>query len=95
MHCSCERAKKKNNMDDADLFYHAALQPHSKIVHITGGGAYKFASMLKQRLGITVKKVDEMESLISGLNFLLKNIEDEAFTYENHVKIPKSFKVSF
>ena len=51
------------------------------IVKVTGGGAYKHAEDFKDRLGLEIEKVDEMESLVTGANFLLSVIEDEAFTY--------------
>lgn len=38
----------------------------------TGGGAYKFADLFKERLGISIEKEDEMNCLVSGANFLLK-----------------------
>mmetsp|Transcript_6813 Transcript_6813/g.10674 ORF Transcript_6813/g.10674 Transcript_6813/m.10674 type:complete len:421 (+) Transcript_6813:130-1392(+) len=53
----------------------------SRVVFATGGGAYKYAKLFHEQCNITLKKVDEMESVITGLNFLLKNIEDESFMY--------------
>lgn len=38
----------------------------------TGGGAFKFADLFKEKLGIVFDKEDEMHSLVSGVNFLLK-----------------------
>ena len=38
----------------------------------TGGGAYKFADLFKERLGISLDKEDEMDCLVAGANFLLK-----------------------
>lgn len=40
----------------------------------TGGGAYKFADLFKERLGVNLDKEDEMDCLVSGANFLLKVI---------------------
>ena len=42
------------------------------VVQATGGGAFKFADLFKEKLGISLDKVDEMSSLVSGANFLLK-----------------------
>nr|GEZ03162.1 pantothenate kinase 1 [Tanacetum cinerariifolium] len=42
------------------------------IIKATGGGAFKFADLFKEKLGISLDKVDEMSSLVSGANFLLK-----------------------
>lgn len=38
----------------------------------TGGGAFKFADVFKERLGVTFDKEDEMDCLVSGANFLLR-----------------------
>ncbi|CAA6671454.1 unnamed protein product [Spirodela intermedia] len=51
------------------------------IIKATGGGAYKFADVFKERLGISLEKEDEMGCLVSGANFLLKAIRHEAFTH--------------
>lgn len=38
----------------------------------TGGGAYKYADLFKEKLGISLDKEDEMDCLVGGINFLLK-----------------------
>lgn len=38
----------------------------------TGGGAYKYADLFKERLGVSLEKEDEMDCLVAGANFLLK-----------------------
>ncbi|WZZ86637.1 hypothetical protein YC2023_115216 [Brassica napus] len=50
-------------------------------VKATGGGAFKFADLFKEKLGIVFDKEDEMHSLVCGVNFLLKTVPREAFTY--------------
>jgi pantothenate kinase len=47
----------------------------------TGGGAHKYEQLLEKELGVKLVKMDEMECLIRGLNFLLMNIPCEAFSY--------------
>ncbi|KAL2519536.1 Pantothenate kinase 2 [Abeliophyllum distichum] len=51
------------------------------IIKATGGGAFKFADLLKEKLGIILDKEDEMDCLVTGANFLLKAVHNEAFTY--------------
>ncbi|KAI5074724.1 hypothetical protein GOP47_0010685 [Adiantum capillus-veneris] len=51
------------------------------LIKATGGGAFKYAELLKEKLGVTLDKEDEMDCLVAGLNFLLKTIRDEAFTH--------------
>eukprot|EP00968_Pinguiococcus_pyrenoidosus_P019002 scaffold1981_cov345-Pinguiococcus_pyrenoidosus.AAC.1 len=62
----------------------AAHSLHLNITHIpcTGGGAYKYASVAKQRLEIEFDKHDEMECLVRGLQFVLDNVKDEVYTYK-------------
>lgn len=50
-------------------------------IKATGGGAYKFADLFKERLGIVLDKEDEMDCLVAGANFLLEVVHREAFTY--------------
>lgn len=38
----------------------------------TGGGAYKFTDLFKEKLGIVLDKEGEMDCLVAGANFLLK-----------------------
>lgn len=49
----------------------------------TGGGAHRFADIFRDELGLVLEKEDEMECLVSGCNFLLNAIRDEAFSYHN------------
>ncbi|KAE8663935.1 Pantothenate kinase 2 [Hibiscus syriacus] len=51
------------------------------VIKATGGGAYKFSDLFKERLGVSIEKEDEMDCLVSGANFLLKAIRHEAFTH--------------
>jgi hypothetical protein len=51
-------------------------------VKATGGGAYKFADLFYERLGLTVEKEDEIGCSVAGCNFLLRAIAHEAFLYE-------------
>ncbi|XP_022734129.1 pantothenate kinase 2-like isoform X2 [Durio zibethinus] len=48
-------------------------------IKATGGGAYKFADLFKEKLGITLDKEDEMDCLVTGANFLLKVDGDGKF----------------
>ena len=47
----------------------------------TGGGAHKYTSLFSEKLNLVPEKLDEMSCLIRGCNFLLANVEDEAFTF--------------
>ena len=44
------------------------LQHYIHDMHVTGGGAYKYADVLENRLGLAFQKSDELETLIKGAN---------------------------
>ncbi|KAG5604566.1 hypothetical protein H5410_026058 [Solanum commersonii] len=50
-------------------------------IKATGGGAFKFTNLFKEKLGLTLDKVEEMESVVTGANFLLKAVNHEVYTY--------------
>ncbi|XP_059547513.1 4'-phosphopantetheine phosphatase isoform X2 [Myotis daubentonii] len=58
------------------------VNTETKVIHATGGGAYKFKDLIEQKLGLRVAKEDVMTCLIKGCNFVLKNIPQEAFVYQ-------------
>ena len=41
---------------------------------VTGGGAYKYSELIEKKLGVSITKEDEMQCMIRGCNFLLRNI---------------------
>lgn len=59
-------------------------QMTGKTIKATGGGAYRYADLINEKLGLSVDKEEEMACLIKGCNFLLRNISDEAFVYHRH-----------
>ncbi|KAH9708888.1 Pantothenate kinase 2 [Citrus sinensis] len=61
--------------------HHDASANDKTLIKATGGGAYKFADLIKEKLGVVLDKEDEMDCLVTGANFLLKAVHQEAFTY--------------
>jgi type II pantothenate kinase len=51
-------------------------------VNATGGGAYKYAGVVAEQLGLALVQLDEMTCLVKGLNFLLRHCENEMFCLE-------------
>ncbi|KAJ2503196.1 hypothetical protein GGH96_000445 [Coemansia sp. RSA 1972] len=51
------------------------------VIMATGGGAHRFRDLLNKELGVEIRVEDEMESLTMGLNFLIREVADEVFTY--------------
>eukprot|EP00095_Tigriopus_kingsejongensis_P003201 maker-scaffold50_size457468-snap-gene-0.18 protein:Tk03201 transcript:maker-scaffold50_size457468-snap-gene-0.18-mRNA-1 annotation:"hypothetical protein DAPPUDRAFT_327249" len=65
--------------DNADAGGADALPRSMKV---TGGGAYKYAELIKAKVGLEIDKCDEMRCIVRGCNFLLQNISDESFIYQ-------------
>ncbi|KAF3284731.1 hypothetical protein TWF970_011018 [Orbilia oligospora] len=59
-------------------------RPSDLCVMATGGGAHKYYEKISEALdGVTVYREDEMECLIVGLDFFLKEIPEEVFVYSD------------
>ena len=56
---------------------------HRNIVTMgaTGGGAHKYAADWERVLGIKMEKVDELDSLVTGMQFVLSTAIGECYTY--------------
>ena len=73
--CRCSYCKKDNNYFSACLYTNAVEVLYwciHCVAKATGGGAYKYADLFKERLGVSLDKEDEMDCLVAGANFLLK-----------------------
>lgn len=58
--------------------------PRAKLcVMATGGGAFKYYDKILAALGVEVHREDEMECLIIGLDFFIREIPNEVFVYED------------
>jgi pantothenate kinase len=53
----------------------------------TGGGAHKFAEKWEQDLGIEMKKQDELDSLVAGMQFVLSTVVGECYTFRPHTTL--------
>ncbi|KAK3224866.1 hypothetical protein Dsin_004728 [Dipteronia sinensis] len=73
---------------DSRLWNAEAPANENAVIKATGGGAFKFTDLFKERLGVSLDKEDEMNCLVAGANFLLKAIRHEAFT---HIEGQKEF----
>ncbi|KAI8926678.1 fumble-domain-containing protein [Entophlyctis helioformis] len=62
-----------------------------RVIEATGGGAHKYYDLISTRLGVQIQKEDEMECLITGLNFLVRQIAYEVFTYDERRPEPMQF----
>ena len=55
-------------------------------IYGTGGGAYKHESLFKSELKAEIIKIDEMKSIQCGLLYILDNVKDAIFSYDNSYK---------
>ncbi|CAB4486120.1 fumble-domain-containing protein [Rhizophagus irregularis] len=69
----------RRNPDSSDLNLKKRI-----VIKATGGGAHKFYDAFIDKLKVKVEKEDEMECLITGLNFLISEIPYEVFTYNEN-----------
>eukprot|EP01084_Bolivina_argentea_P073234 132900_1 len=49
----------------------------------TGGGVHKYAPLVKTNFNVNINHGDELKCLLSGLNFLLTNVNDECYYMED------------
>eukprot|EP00475_Leptophrys_vorax_P004254 TRINITY_DN12541_c0_g1_i1.p1 TRINITY_DN12541_c0_g1~~TRINITY_DN12541_c0_g1_i1.p1 ORF type:complete len:618 (-),score=161.18 TRINITY_DN12541_c0_g1_i1:87-1691(-) len=71
------------------------LLRNEKILLATGGGAQKYAKLIKRELGCKLAKGDELACLLLGINFLLEHVEDELFYLEDHRNPMTSEKIPY
>ena len=58
------------------------LNEHCRTFFLTGGGSVKHAQRFKTELGVDLKQVDEIRSMIRGHTFMLQNLYNEAFSFD-------------
>ncbi|XP_015792590.1 pantothenate kinase 3 isoform X2 [Tetranychus urticae] len=61
----------------------------------TGGGAYKFEKQFSEELNLTLKKFDELASLIHGIHFIERYNPQECFYLQNPMEDEKFRKIPF
>ncbi|XP_038976660.1 pantothenate kinase 1-like [Phoenix dactylifera] len=81
-----EFIKSKKLIHDSGII--TGLSNGHVAIKATGGGAYKFADVFKEKLGVSLDKLDEMDSVVAGANFLLKKIPGESFTHMDGKRTP-------
>lgn len=64
------------------LIHSAGLASAIDRVGGTGGGADLYCDLLRDSLGLSLARVDEMQALVRGVAFLLTHVDDEAFYLE-------------
>uniref|UniRef100_A0A915C011 4'-phosphopantetheine phosphatase n=1 Tax=Parascaris univalens TaxID=6257 RepID=A0A915C011_PARUN len=77
-------SKTKTNYDRTEC---GPLRVKSAVC--TGSGTTQYQDIIANAIGVEFHKVNEMECLVKGNNFLLNNILDEAFTYDHHNDVCK------
>ena len=52
-------------------------------MYATGGGAHKYASLFQESLGIELQQKDELKTVVSGLRFVVAELDDAVYTLRN------------
>ena len=76
----------RNMLNAIKLLEASGVTEHIKTIGCSGGGAHKYARMFEDELNITFKQLDELGSLIKGMNFALTNVKDECYTYRESLE---------
>ncbi|RCN25665.1 hypothetical protein ANCCAN_28620, partial [Ancylostoma caninum] len=56
----------------------------NKATFASTSSTHHLEKMIADKLGLELHKVKEMDCLVRGTNFLIRNIEAESFTYDHH-----------
>lgn len=64
-------------------FQNSPDEGKSAILHATGGGAYKYQDLFEKEFDgqVTLKKHDEMQSLVDGMGFVLSHAKNSSYTF--------------
>ena len=57
------------------------LDKHIVEMGATGGGAHKYSSLWQEELGIAIRKYDELDSMVAGMQFVLSTVVGECYTF--------------
>lgn len=84
-------------MDQAvEIISNSAINRNIQALGCTGGGAFKFEESFRQRLGVRMLQMNEMECMVRGMQFALANISEECYTYRPPLEVavpPESAEV--
>ncbi|CUG00007.1 pantothenate kinase subunit, putative [Bodo saltans] len=68
-------------------------QEHVEQVRATGGGAFKYAALVQSQLGVKLRVVKEMDSIVWGLHLLLRVAPETIFTVDADSGTPQPHKI--
>jgi type II pantothenate kinase len=75
------RFETRHMQNAMDLIRANKLHMNIREMGATGGGAHKFAGRWQEELGIDMKKEDELDSLVAGMQFVLSTVVGECYTF--------------
>eukprot|EP00923_Selenidium_pygospionis_P022428 GHVN01038786.1.p1 GENE.GHVN01038786.1~~GHVN01038786.1.p1 ORF type:complete len:368 (-),score=58.28 GHVN01038786.1:64-1167(-) len=65
------------------------LVKKGEVIHVTGGGAFRFHKQLEDELGVEVVKFDEMSCVMAGLAFLISSTQTAfRFDVKTQTRVP-------
>jgi pantothenate kinase len=75
------RFETRRMQQAVDLIRTNNLHVNIREMGATGGGAHKFATKWEEELGITMKKQEELDSLVAGMQFVLSTVVGECYSF--------------
>lgn len=75
------RFETRRMQNAMDLIRANGLHVNIREMGGTGGGAHRFADQWEKDLGIQMKKQDELDSLVAGMQFVLGTVVGECYTF--------------
>lgn len=82
---------ESENIEECLEFIKSLLSPKpNQILFATGGGASKYNDLIAEKLHVKMIKYDEMDCLVKGIDFLVRNVPNEIFMFEETPKFVDS-----
>jgi pantothenate kinase len=75
------RFETRRMQNAMDLIRANQLHLNIREMGATGGGAHKYANQWMEELGVEMKKQDELDSLVAGMQFVLSTVVGECYTF--------------
>jgi pantothenate kinase len=85
------RFESRRMQNAMDLIRANQLHLNIREMGATGGGAHRFAAQWESELGICMKKQDELDSLVAGMQFVLTTVVGECYTFRPTTDARSSF----
>lgn len=76
------------------LIHTHSLHLNIEQIGATGGGAHKYANSFEENLGIQMSAKGEMDSLVTGVQFVLSDFDGECYTFEPNEDVTRKHETT-